>query len=44
MELYVPRKCSSSSRIIAATDHAAVQIDFAEVDSTTGRMTNKVVR
>lgn len=44
VELYVPRKCSSSSRIIAATDHAAVQIDFAEVDSTTGRMTNKVVR
>ncbi|VDD91522.1 unnamed protein product [Enterobius vermicularis] len=35
VELYVPRKCSSSSRIIAATDHAAVQIDFAEVDSTT---------
>uniref|UniRef100_A0A0M3HW12 40S ribosomal protein S21 n=2 Tax=Ascaris TaxID=6251 RepID=A0A0M3HW12_ASCLU len=38
VELYVPRKCSSSSRIIAATDHAAVQIDFADVDPTTGRM------
>ncbi|KHN73848.1 40S ribosomal protein S21 [Toxocara canis] len=38
VELYVPRKCSSSSRIIAATDHAAVQIDFADVDAKTGRM------
>uniref|UniRef100_A0A0N5ATL1 40S ribosomal protein S21 n=1 Tax=Syphacia muris TaxID=451379 RepID=A0A0N5ATL1_9BILA len=44
VELYVPRKCSSSSRIISATDHAAVQIDFAEVDPNTGRMTNKFVR
>ncbi|VDM42646.1 unnamed protein product [Toxocara canis] len=36
---------SSSSRIIAATDHAAVQIDFADVDPTTGRMIpNKVTR
>lgn len=45
VELYIPRKCSASSRIIAATDHAAVQIDFADVDPTTGRMIpNKVTR
>ncbi|VDN04178.1 unnamed protein product [Thelazia callipaeda] len=45
VELYVPRKCSSSSRIIAATDHAAVQIDFVDVDPTTGRMVpGKVMR
>ncbi|VDK49200.1 unnamed protein product [Anisakis simplex] len=37
-ELYVPRKCSSSSRIISATDHASVQIDLADVDPNTGRM------
>lgn len=45
VELYVPRKCSSSSRIISATDHAAVQIDFADVDPNTGRMIpGKVIR
>ncbi|TKR92320.1 hypothetical protein L596_007000 [Steinernema carpocapsae] len=38
VELYVPRKCSSSSRIISAKDHASVQIDFVEVDPETGRM------
>nr|AGR33987.1 subunit ribosomal protein 21 [Parapristionchus giblindavisi] len=38
VELYVPRKCSSSSRIISATDNAAIQIDFVDVDPETGRM------
>uniref|UniRef100_A0A1I8EVJ1 Small ribosomal subunit protein eS21 n=1 Tax=Wuchereria bancrofti TaxID=6293 RepID=A0A1I8EVJ1_WUCBA len=45
VELYIPRKCSSSSRIIAATDHAAVQIDLVDVDPKTGRMVpGKVIR
>lgn len=29
---------SSSSRIISATDHGAIQIDFVDVDPETGRM------
>ncbi|CAF1336597.1 unnamed protein product [Adineta steineri] len=41
IELYVPRKCAASNKIIAAKDHAAVQLDIAEVDEHTGRMTGK---
>jgi small subunit ribosomal protein S21e len=41
IELYVPRKCSASNKIIAAKDHAAVQLDLAEVDENTGRATGK---
>ncbi|XP_074643079.1 small ribosomal subunit protein eS21-like [Tubulanus polymorphus] len=39
VDMYVPRKCSASNRIIPAKDHASIQINFAEVDETTGRMT-----
>ncbi|CCD23575.1 40S ribosomal eS21 domain-containing protein NDAI_0B05420 [Naumovozyma dairenensis CBS 421] len=31
-ELYVPRKCSATNRIIKADDHASVQINIAKVD------------
>ena len=41
IELYVPRKCAASNKIIAAKDHAAVQLDIAEVDEQTGRVTGK---
>ncbi|CAG0890646.1 unnamed protein product [Cyprideis torosa] len=41
VDLYIPRKCSASNRIIYAKDHAAIQINFAEVDPETGRMTGK---
>ncbi|CAF1424303.1 unnamed protein product [Adineta ricciae] len=41
IELYVPRKCAASNKIIAAKDHAAVQIDIAEVDERTGVATGK---
>jgi small subunit ribosomal protein S21e len=41
IELYVPRKCSASNKIIAAKDHAAVQLDIADVDEQTGRITGK---
>ena len=41
IELYVPRKCAASNKIIAAKDHAAVQLDLAEVNEQTGRMTGK---
>lgn len=44
VDLYIPRKCSASNRIIGAGDHASVQINVAELDEKTGRMTgaNKV--
>ncbi len=36
VDLYTPRKCSASNRIISAQDHAAIQLNVAEVDSATG--------
>ena len=41
VDLYIPRKCSASNRILAAKDHAWVQLNFAEVDPETGRMTGE---
>merc|ERR1712154_238281 len=41
VDLFLPRKCSASNRIIAAKDHASIQINIAEVDETTGRMTGQ---
>ncbi|XP_011494627.1 PREDICTED: 40S ribosomal protein S21 [Ceratosolen solmsi marchali] len=38
VDLYCPRKCSASNRIIHAKDHASIQITLADVDPTTGRM------
>merc|ERR1711962_1505497 len=32
VDLYIPRKCSTSNRIIAAKDHASIQINLAELD------------
>ncbi|XP_063064915.1 small ribosomal subunit protein eS21 [Engraulis encrasicolus] len=37
VDLYVPRKCSASNRIIGAKDHASIQINIADVDKATGR-------
>ncbi|XP_031624599.1 40S ribosomal protein S21 [Contarinia nasturtii] len=39
VDLYCPRKCSASNRIIHAKDHASVQLNVAEVDPNTGIMT-----
>ncbi|KAF8795954.1 40S ribosomal protein S21-like [Argiope bruennichi] len=39
VDLYIPRKCSASNRIIHAKDHASIQINIAEVDEATGRFT-----
>ncbi|RKP23955.1 ribosomal protein S21e [Syncephalis pseudoplumigaleata] len=33
VDLYVPRKCSATHRLITAKDHASVQINIGEVDS-----------
>ncbi|OII75673.1 40s ribosomal protein S21 [Cryptosporidium andersoni] len=32
VDLYIPRKCSATKRLIAAKEHGAVQIDVAVVD------------
>ncbi|XBW35047.1 hypothetical protein QEN19_000611 [Hanseniaspora menglaensis] len=34
VELYIPRKCSASNRIIKAKDHASVQINIVKVDES----------
>lgn len=39
VDLYVPRKCSYTNRLIQAKDHASVQINVANVDPVTGVMT-----
>ncbi len=41
IELYLPRKCAASNQIIAAKDHAAIQLDIDEVDEQTGQATAK---
>ncbi|VAH26660.1 unnamed protein product [Triticum turgidum subsp. durum] len=33
VDLYVPRKCSATNRIITAKDHASVQINIGHVDA-----------
>ena len=48
MHVYIPRKClvrnwiivTKDHQIIAAKDHASIQINIADVDETTGRMTS----
>ncbi|KAF0916641.1 hypothetical protein E2562_007923 [Oryza meyeriana var. granulata] len=32
VDLYVPRKCSATNRIITSKDHASVQINIGHVD------------
>lgn len=36
VDLYVPRKCSWTNRLVRAKDHASVQINVANVDPATG--------
>ncbi|KAI7869052.1 30S ribosomal protein S21e [Spinellus fusiger] len=33
VDLYIPRKCSATNRLITAKDHASVQINVADVDA-----------
>merc|ERR1712029_446123 len=40
VDLYVPRKCSATGRIIKAKDHASVQISVGQVDEN-GRYTGE---
>ncbi|CAK8690591.1 unnamed protein product [Clavelina lepadiformis] len=39
VDLYIPRKCSATGRIIGAKDHASVQIAIVDVDES-GRALN----
>ncbi|KAJ3365472.1 hypothetical protein AMAG_01186 [Allomyces macrogynus ATCC 38327] len=32
VDLYIPRKCSATGRLITAKDHSSVQINIADVD------------
>jgi small subunit ribosomal protein S21e len=39
VDLYIPRKCSWTNRILAANDHGCVQINVANIDPATGVFT-----
>eukprot|EP00567_Pseudictyota_dubia_P010788 CAMPEP_0197452852 /NCGR_PEP_ID=MMETSP1175-20131217/33270_1 /TAXON_ID=1003142 /ORGANISM="Triceratium dubium, Strain CCMP147" /LENGTH=79 /DNA_ID=CAMNT_0042985963 /DNA_START=64 /DNA_END=303 /DNA_ORIENTATION=- len=39
VDLYLPRKCSWTNRLITAKDHASVQINVGDVDPETGLYT-----
>ncbi|XP_014671763.1 PREDICTED: 40S ribosomal protein S21-like [Priapulus caudatus] len=39
VDMYIPRKCSASNRIIHARDYASIQLNISDVDETTGRVT-----
>ena len=39
VDLYVPRKCSWTNRLVPAKDHSSVQINVANVDPVTGMAT-----
>ncbi|XP_078490727.1 small ribosomal subunit protein eS21 [Ciona intestinalis] len=43
VDLYIPRKCSASGRIIGAKDHASVQLSFIDVDETGRALTTAKV-
>lgn len=34
VDLYVPRKCAATNRLITSKDHASVQINIVDVDDT----------
>ena len=39
VDLYIPRKCSWTNRLLTAKDHGSVQINVANVDPVTGQAT-----
>lgn len=41
VDLYVPRKCSWTNRLVESKDHASVQINVANVDPVTGIVTGE---
>ena len=43
VDLYIPRKCAATNKIIHAKDKSSVQLNIAEVDEKTGRATGKKI-
>ena len=41
VDLYIPRKCSATHRLITPKDHASVQISIAQIDPITGCYTGE---
>ena len=41
VDLYIPRKCSWTNRLVKAKDHSSVQINVANVDPVTGLATGE---
>jgi len=39
VDLYIPRKCSWTNRLVSAKDHNSVQINVANVDPVSGLAT-----
>ncbi|OAO16049.1 40S ribosomal protein S21 [Blastocystis sp. ATCC 50177/Nand II] len=42
VELYLPRRCDWTNRVIEAQDHASVMINIARLDPKTGVATGEV--
>ena len=41
VDLYVPRKCSWTNRLLISSDHGSVQINVGNVDPVTGLFTGE---
>ncbi len=41
VDLYIPRKCSWTNRLLVSNDHGSVQINVANVDPQTGLSTGE---
>jgi small subunit ribosomal protein S21e len=41
VDLYIPRKCSWTNRLLTSKDHGSVQINVANVDPETGLATGE---
>ncbi|CAM9542117.1 unnamed protein product [Discosporangium mesarthrocarpum] len=41
VDLYIPRKCSWTNRLLQAKDHAAAQINVGKLDPDTGVFTGE---
>jgi len=41
IDLYIPRKCAVTNKVIGAKDRSSVQLNIGQVDESTGRYTGK---
>mmetsp|Transcript_43713 Transcript_43713/g.88428 ORF Transcript_43713/g.88428 Transcript_43713/m.88428 type:complete len:85 (+) Transcript_43713:43-297(+) len=42
VDIYIPRKCSWTNKLIKAADHSAMQLNVANIDPATGLFTGDV--